>query len=63
VAQFHWDPDRYLELMRQEVPGYQDLQEQAVAASGTGARRVDASSEMLSWARGDLAVIVATTRA
>jgi tRNA (cmo5U34)-methyltransferase len=33
MAQFHWDPDAYLELMRQEVPGYEALQEALVRAS------------------------------
>jgi len=36
VAQFHWDPDTYLELMRKEVPDYEQLQEEAAAATGTG---------------------------
>ena len=40
VAQFHWDPDTYLELMRKEVPDYEHLQEEAAAATGTGAMRV-----------------------
>lgn len=40
VAQFHWDPDTYLELMREEVPDYEHLQEEAAAATGTGAMRV-----------------------
>jgi tRNA (cmo5U34)-methyltransferase len=40
VAQFHWDPDSYLALMRREVPAYDRLQEETVGASGTGARRV-----------------------
>ncbi len=40
MAQFHWDPDTYLELMREEVPGYDRLQEQATAATGSGATRV-----------------------
>jgi tRNA (cmo5U34)-methyltransferase len=40
VAQFHWDPDTYLELMREEVPDYEQLQEQAAATTGTGATRV-----------------------
>jgi len=34
MAQFHWDPDSYLALMRQEVPDYERLQEEAVAATG-----------------------------
>jgi tRNA (cmo5U34)-methyltransferase len=40
VAQFHWDPATYLELMREEVPDYEQLQEEAAAATGTGAMRV-----------------------
>lgn len=77
MAQHHWDPESYGELIRQEVPDYVRLQEQVAAAAttdadsvlelgtGTGesARRileqnprahlvgVDASAEMLAWAR------------
>jgi tRNA (cmo5U34)-methyltransferase len=40
VAQFHWDPDTYLELIRAEVPDYDLLQEEAAAATGRGATRV-----------------------
>jgi Methyltransferase domain len=40
VAQFHWDPDTYLELIRKEVLDYEHLQAQATAATGTGAMRV-----------------------
>jgi tRNA (cmo5U34)-methyltransferase len=40
VAQFHWEPASYLALMREEVPDYERLQEETVAATGTGARRV-----------------------
>jgi tRNA (cmo5U34)-methyltransferase len=40
VAQFHWDPDSYLALMRAEVPDYERLQDEAVAATGGAARRV-----------------------
>jgi len=40
VAQFHWDPETYLELIREEVPDYEHLQEQAAVATGTGAMRV-----------------------
>ncbi len=32
MGQFDWKPDAYLERIRAEVPGYDDLQEQAVAA-------------------------------
>ena len=32
MAQFHWKPDTYLELIRSEVPRYDELQEQAIAA-------------------------------
>ncbi len=31
-AQFHFDPDGYLELIRAEVPRFDELQDQAVAA-------------------------------
>jgi tRNA (cmo5U34)-methyltransferase len=40
VAQFHWDPDSYLELMRQEVPDYDRLQDESAAAAKTDAERV-----------------------
>ena len=41
MAQFHWDPDSYLELMREEVPQYERLQDEVAAAtSGIDARRV-----------------------
>jgi tRNA (cmo5U34)-methyltransferase len=40
VAQFHWDPEAYLALMREEVPAYDELQEHVAAASGTGAQRI-----------------------
>src|SRR3954467_8143563 len=40
VAQFHWDPDAYLQLMASEVPDYGRLQDEvARAAEGAGARR------------------------
>jgi tRNA (cmo5U34)-methyltransferase len=32
MGQFHWTPERYLERIRAEVPRYDELQEQAVAA-------------------------------
>ncbi|MGH2981554.1 MAG: class I SAM-dependent methyltransferase, partial [Solirubrobacterales bacterium] len=31
-AQFHWQPDGYLELIRGEVPRYDELQDATVAA-------------------------------
>ena len=31
-AQFHWNPDTYLEMMRDEVPNFDALQEAAIAA-------------------------------
>jgi tRNA (cmo5U34)-methyltransferase len=40
MAEFHWDPDGYLELMRTEVPDYEELQEQASAATGMHAGRI-----------------------
>jgi cyclopropane fatty-acyl-phospholipid synthase-like methyltransferase len=33
VGQFHWQPDRYLALMREEVPAYERLQDETAAAS------------------------------
>ena len=32
MGQFHWKPDTYLDLIRAEVPRYDELQEQAIAA-------------------------------
>lgn len=32
MGRFHWKPDTYLELIRSEVPRYDELQEQAIAA-------------------------------
>src|ERR1700684_3444499 len=40
MAQFHWEPDSYLALMREEVPNYERLQDEAVAATGAGATHV-----------------------
>ena len=37
MGQFHWDPAEYLELMRREVPDYERLQTELVAATGPGA--------------------------
>lgn len=33
MGQFHFDPERYLELMREELPRYDELQEQTAEAS------------------------------
>jgi tRNA (cmo5U34)-methyltransferase len=33
LGQFHWNPDEYLALMRTEVPDYERLQEELVAAT------------------------------
>lgn len=33
MAQFHFDPDSYLELMAEEVPDYARLQEEAAGAT------------------------------
>jgi tRNA (cmo5U34)-methyltransferase len=33
VSQFHFDPDSYMDLMREEVPAYERLQEAIVAAT------------------------------
>jgi tRNA (cmo5U34)-methyltransferase len=40
MAQFHFQPDGYRELMVSEMPGYYRLQEAAAAATGEGARRI-----------------------
>jgi tRNA (cmo5U34)-methyltransferase len=40
VAQFHWDPETYLALMREELPNYERLQREATVATGIGATRV-----------------------
>jgi len=39
-AQFHWDPETYLETMRAEVPHFDDLQAAAIAAIRSSPRRV-----------------------
>jgi tRNA (cmo5U34)-methyltransferase len=40
VGQYHWDPDTYLELMHEDVPDYERLEEEAAAATGEGATRL-----------------------
>jgi tRNA (cmo5U34)-methyltransferase len=41
MAQFHWDPDAYLEMVRAEVPDYDRIQDELVRATdGIDARRV-----------------------
>jgi tRNA (cmo5U34)-methyltransferase len=40
MGQFDWTPDVYLERIRAEIPGYDDLQDQAVAAIPFGPERV-----------------------
>jgi tRNA (cmo5U34)-methyltransferase len=40
MGQFHWKPDNYLELIRSEVPRYDELQEQAIAAIPSAPERV-----------------------
>ncbi len=40
MAQFHWKPDDYLGLIRSEVPRYEELQEQAIAAIPFAPERV-----------------------
>lgn len=40
MTQWHWDPSTYLENMLEEVPAYKDLQEQAAAATGSGAHTI-----------------------
>ena len=40
MGQFHFTPQRYLELMLSEMPGYHRLQKAAAAATGAGAQRL-----------------------
>jgi tRNA (cmo5U34)-methyltransferase len=40
LAQFHWKPEEYLALMREEVPDYERLQDEVAVATGYGAARV-----------------------
>ena len=40
MGQFDWTPEVYLERIRAEVPGYDDLQDQAVAAIPPAPKRV-----------------------
>ena len=40
MAQFHWKPDTYPELIRSEVPRYDELQDQAIAAIPFAPERV-----------------------
>lgn len=40
MSQFHWDPDRYLELMHTEISVYEEFQDVAAKATGTGAGAV-----------------------
>jgi tRNA (cmo5U34)-methyltransferase len=40
VTQWHWDPETYLANMLAEVPAYQELQEQAAAATEGDARTI-----------------------
>lgn len=40
MGQFHWKPDTYPELIRSEVPRYDELQEQAIAAIPFAPERV-----------------------
>jgi tRNA (cmo5U34)-methyltransferase len=40
MGQFHFHPDEYLQLMHSELPAYERLQDEAAAASGSGAARL-----------------------
>ena len=40
MGQFHWKPETYLEHIRSEVPRYDELQEQAIAAIPSSPERV-----------------------
>jgi tRNA (cmo5U34)-methyltransferase len=39
-GQFHFDPERYLDMMREEVPLFDRLQDEVATAGGAGARRI-----------------------
>lgn len=39
-AQFHWEPESYLELIRAEIPRFDELQAEAIAAIPSPPRRV-----------------------
>jgi tRNA (cmo5U34)-methyltransferase len=40
AEQFHWDPESYLDLIHAEVPRYEELQEQTIAAIPFAPKRV-----------------------
>jgi tRNA (cmo5U34)-methyltransferase len=40
MAQYHWDPDGYLAMIREEVPEYERLQDETAAATEADAKRV-----------------------
>jgi tRNA (cmo5U34)-methyltransferase len=40
MGQFHFHPDDYLALMHSELPAYERLQDEAAAATGSGATRL-----------------------
>lgn len=40
MAEFQWDPESYLSLMHEEIPEYERLQDEAVAATGAHVERV-----------------------
>jgi tRNA (cmo5U34)-methyltransferase len=40
MAQFHWKPDTYLDLIRGELPRYDELQDAAIAAIPSAPERV-----------------------
>src|ERR687891_2542696 len=40
AAQFHWEPETYLELIKSEVPRYEELQEATIEAIPFAAERV-----------------------
>jgi tRNA (cmo5U34)-methyltransferase len=40
AAQFHWDPETYLEMMQAEIPLFWELQEQTIAAVPAPPQRV-----------------------
>jgi len=39
-GQFHFDPGTYAEMIREDIPGYDDFQDELVELSGEGAKRI-----------------------
>jgi hypothetical protein len=40
VRDYHFTPESYLAMMREAVPGYDQMEDETVAATGAGAKSV-----------------------